>query len=103
VEGYLSSGNVFEDLGLPDSDQLLLKAAIILRITQAIKRRKLTQVQAAKLLGIDQPAISDLVRGKGGFSSDRLFRFLNTLGNDVDIVIRKRRSQRAGRIRVFSE
>lgn len=104
MEVYPSSGNVFEDLGLPDSEQLLVKAEITLRIIQAIKRRKLTQIQAAKLLGIDQPTVSDLVCGKlRGFSSDRLFRFLNALGQDVEIVIRTHRSRRPGRIRVLSE
>ena len=104
TEVYRSSGNVFEDLGLPDSDQLLVKAQIVWQITQTIKRRKLTQIQAAKLLGIDQPTISDLVRGKlQGFSSDRLFRFLNALGQDIEIVIRRHRSRRPGRIRVLSE
>ena len=104
MEVYQGSGNVFEDLGLPDSDQLLVKAEITLRIIQAIRRPKVTQVQAAKLLGIDQPTVSDLVRGKLlGFSSERLFRFLNALGQDVEIVIRKRRSQRLGRVRVISE
>ena len=104
MEVYPSSGNVFEDLGLPESEQLLVKAEITLRIIQAIKRRKLTQIQAAKLLGIDQPTVSDLVCGKlRGFSSDRLFRFLNALGQDVEIVIRRHRSRRPGRIRVLSE
>jgi predicted XRE-type DNA-binding protein len=58
----------------------------------AQSKRKLTQARAAGLLGIDQPKVSALVRGKlGGFSTDRLFRFLNALGQDVEIVVRRRR------------
>jgi hypothetical protein len=60
------------------------------------------QAEAAKVLGIDQPSVSDLLRGRlRGFSSDRLFRFLNALGRDIEIVIRPRgRSSSKPAIRV---
>jgi predicted XRE-type DNA-binding protein len=59
------------------------------RIVDIIAKRKLTQVRAAKLLGIDQPKVSALLRGKlDGFSTDWLFRFLNALGRGVEILIR---------------
>ena len=84
-----SSGNVFADMGLKNPEELLAKAELVPRICDIIAERKLTQVRAAKLLGIDQPKISALMRGKlDGFSTDRLFRFLNALGSDVEIVIR---------------
>ena len=84
-----SSGNVFADLGLTAPEELLAKAELVQRIADIIAERKLTQVRAAKLLGIDQPKVSALLRGKlDGFSTDRLFRFLNALGRDVEIVIR---------------
>src|SRR5271163_346337 len=87
-----SSGNVFADLGLENPAELLAKAELVQRISDIIAERKLTQVRAAKLLGIDQPKVSALLRGKlGGFSTDRLFRFLNALGSDVEIVIRPAR------------
>ena len=58
------------------------------RIADAIAERKLTQAQAADILGIDQPKVSALVRGKlEGFSIDRLLRFLNALGRDVEIIV----------------
>ena len=97
-----SSGNVFEDLGVPDSAEALAKADLAARIAEIIAERGLTQTGAAKLLGIDQPSVSDLIRGRlRGFSSDRLFRFLNALGRDVEIVIRpKRRSGSKPAIRV---
>ena len=84
-----SSGNVFADLALKNPEELLAKAEIVQRICDIIAERKLTQTRAASLLGIDQPKISALMRGKlDGFSLDRLFRFLNALGRDVEIVIR---------------
>ena len=100
-----SSGNVFEDLGLPDSGQALVKAELAARIADAIEKRHLTQAAAAKILEIDQPSVSDLMRGHlRGFSSDRLFRFLNALGKDVEIVIRpRRRTSSRPQIRVVEE
>ena len=97
-----SSGNVFEDLGVPESAEMLAKAELAARIAEIIAERRLTQAGAAKALGIDQPSVSDLVRGRlRGFSSDRLFRFLNALGRDVEIVIRpKRRTSARPSIRV---
>lgn len=76
-----SSGNVFADLGLSDADQLLAKADLAIEITRIIEERGLTQVEAAELMGVDQPKVSALVRGRlDGFSMERLYRFLNALG-----------------------
>ena len=87
-----SSGNVFADLDLPNPEESLAKAALARRLCAIVAERKLTQARAAAILGIDQPKISALIRGKlDGFSTDRLFRFLNALGQDVEIVIRPRR------------
>jgi predicted XRE-type DNA-binding protein len=84
---------VFADLGLENPEELLAKAELVQRISDIIAERKLTQVRAAELLGIDQPKVSALLRGKlDGFSTDRLFRFLNALGNDIEIVIRPARN-----------
>jgi predicted XRE-type DNA-binding protein len=92
-----SSGNVFADLGLPQPEDRLAKAELARRISEIIAERGLTQLEAAGLLGIDQPKISALVRGRlGGFSLERLMRFLNLLGRDVQIVVKpkpKRRRQ----------
>ena len=83
-----SSGNVFAYLGLLDSDELLIKAKLADQISDIIAQRKLTQTDAAELLGVDQPKVSALVRGKlSGFSVERLFRFLNVLGSNVEIRI----------------
>lgn len=83
-----SSGNVFADLGLPDADDLMAKANLALHIRRIIEARKLTQVQAAQILGLDQPKISSIINGRlDGFSTDRLMRFLNDLGCDVTISV----------------
>ncbi|HMD54366.1 MAG TPA: helix-turn-helix transcriptional regulator [Phycisphaerae bacterium] len=83
------SGNVFADLNLPRADEALAKAEIAHKICTLIQKEKLNQITAARRLGIDQPKISALMRGRlAGFSTDRLFRFLNLLGQDVQIVIR---------------
>jgi predicted XRE-type DNA-binding protein len=87
-----SSGNVFADLALKNPEEMLAKAELVRRICDIIAERKMTQRKAASLLGIDQPKISALMRSKlDGFSIDRLFRFLNALGRDVEIVIRPAR------------
>jgi predicted XRE-type DNA-binding protein len=88
IQIHSSSGNVFADLGLPNPDELLVKAQLAYQISELISARQLTQVEAAELLGIDQPKISALIRGKlSGFSTERLFRFLNALGSNVEIRI----------------
>ncbi len=97
-----SSGNVFADLGVMDAEETLAKAEVASRICDIIAERKLNQTAAAKLLGVDQPKVSALMRGKlDGFSSDRLFRFLNALDRDVEIVIKpKRQEADHGRVRI---
>ena len=99
-----SSGNVFADLAVPNSREALAKAELAHRICEAISQRRLTQAQAARLLGIDQPKVSALLRGKlDGFSTERLFRYLNALGQDVEIVIRPvRQGRKEAAIRVLT-
>jgi len=91
-----SSGNVFADLGLRNPEDRLVKAELAHRICQIIAARGLTQTKAAESMGLDQPKISALMRGKlRGFSAERLFRCLNDLGQEIEITIRP--AQRAGR------
>ncbi len=81
------SGNVFSDVGLPAS--MLAKAKLTARIAQAIEARRYTQQQAAEILGLAQPKISMLLRGRfEGFSIERLVRLLNALGRDVTISVK---------------
>jgi predicted XRE-type DNA-binding protein len=102
VEG---SDNVFADLGLPDAAELLLKGKLTLQLHHRIKELGLTQVQAARRLGISQPEVCRLLKGRfTGFSAERLIGLLNALELDVEIVIRPRspqkRAVRRGRVRV---
>ena len=84
----VSSGNVFADLGLPNPEEALAKAELAHKITLLIQDKGLTQVQSAKLLGIDQPKVSALIRGRlSGFSLERLMRFLLMLGQDIKITV----------------
>lgn len=98
------SGNVFADLGYPNTEEALTKARLAQRIAAVLEKKRLTQIQAAKLLGIDQPKVSKLLRGQlREFSTDRLLRFLNALDQDVEIVIkRKPRSKRQARVSVIA-
>lgn len=99
------SGNVFADLGFAEPDEELAKAQLASHIRQVIQRRRLTQIAAAGLMGIDQPKVSALLNGRlANFSTDRLMRLLTALGQDVEILVKERSSGLdKGRIRVISE
>lgn len=91
-----SSRNVFVDLGFPakEAAHLLIRADLMIQLTKVLKKRRLTQVRAARLLGVSQPRISDLVRGRIDlFSIDSLVEMLATLG--ITVSLRSSRSKRA--------
>lgn len=74
------SGNVFADIGLPNFEERLAKADLAIHITEAIHSRRLTRTRAARILKIDEPKISALLRGQlSNFSIRRLTRFLTLL------------------------
>ena len=96
IEFEVGSGNVFADLGFENPDEELAKAHLVHAIDAEIRRRRITQRAAAALLGTEQPRISRLLRGDTtGFSIERLFRFLNALGRDVEIVVRRAAREQA--------
>lgn len=97
-----SSGNVFKDLGFADAEEMFAKTNLAIQINELIKKKKLTQAQAAKLLDIDQPKISALNNEKlFGFSLARLFKFLTILGQDVTIQIKpKPKSKKKAQVHV---
>lgn len=99
----ITRGNVFADLEVEAPEEALAKAELAAKIAQIIEARGLTQAVAARILGIDQPKVSTLLRGKlTGFSTERLVKFLNALGRDVEIVIRDRpRAKGPGHLRVL--
>ena len=81
-----SSGNVFADLDIPNPDLSLAKAKLVQSIRGLLAERKLSHAQAARLLGIELPKVVKLMRGRvEAYSIDRLFRFLNALGQHVKL------------------
>jgi predicted XRE-type DNA-binding protein len=93
----IGSDNIFADLGLENAEEMLVKAKLARQIYVCITERQLSQIEAANILGIDQPKVSNLINGKlAAFSLakplgtrlERLFRFLNTLDRDVEITIK---------------
>jgi len=85
----IGSRNAFRDLGLPDADALQAKAILAHHIITAIEKNKLTQARAAERMGATQPNVSDIYRGRvSGFTIDRLAKYLNALGRDVEIHVK---------------
>jgi predicted XRE-type DNA-binding protein len=94
---------VFADLGVPGAGIALAKANLALRICEVIGERRLTQAKAAAVLGVSQPKVSDLVRGRlDGFTVDRLLKFLNRLDHDVEISVRPVTGPKTAGTRVVS-
>jgi predicted XRE-type DNA-binding protein len=89
------SGNVFADLGLPNPEERKTKAELAYQISAIITERGLTQAQAGEILGIEQPHVSHLVRGRlSGFSVERLMDFLTALDRDIEIIVKPVRGER---------
>ena len=99
-----SSGNVFADLGLKNADELGTKVRLAASLNAIMAKRKLTQAEAARVLGMrNQPKVSALRGYKlEGFSVERLMRFATALGQDVVIEIRPRKTKREARVLVVS-
>jgi len=98
------SGNIFADLGFENPEEEFTKAELTRQIYNIIKQQELTQAIAANILGLKQPDVSRLMRGQyAGFSSDRLFRFLNALDCDVEIVIKPKTPGDQASIRIIAQ
>jgi predicted XRE-type DNA-binding protein len=102
IEIERGSGNVYEDLGFKDPDRLLVKAELVAVIASIISSKGLKQAEAAELLGLTQPKLSNMLRGHfHGFSERRLIDCLTRLGRDVQIVVKEKpRSRASGRLSV---
>jgi predicted XRE-type DNA-binding protein len=102
VEISRSSGNVFADLNLDKADERLVKADLAAAIIRSIREEKWTQAQAAERLGIAQPDVSNISRGKlDDFSQERLQNLLRRLGIDVEIALYRRANGRTGTLKVL--
>ena len=98
-----AGGNLFALLELPDADDLHAKAQLANAIHRTLSERGLTQSEAAGLMGTTQAKVSAILRFKlDGFSIDHLFRFLNALGQDVEILIAPKPMDREARVHVAS-
>lgn len=102
IEIAKSTGNVYADLGSPDAGEMLVKARLATKIGEIIRHRHLTQQQAAEILGMPQPKLSNMLRGQfRGISEAKMLECLNRLGRDVQIVVRKAsRTKEGGRTSV---
>lgn len=107
VEHEKGSKNVFADLGFENPEEDLAKSNLIAEISRIIRKKNLTQVQVAEILGVNQPRVSSLLSGNLDlFSIEMLMNFLKTFGQDIEIVIKpkpKRRKQAHLSVVSFSE
>ena len=89
IEVHRGSGNVFADLDLPDADKLKIKTGLVIEIRKAMRELGLTQLAAAKRMGITQPKVSDMMRGDfTNLSERKLMDCLTRLGYDIEIKVR---------------
>ena len=94
VEVHRGSGNVFADLGLADAEKLKIKTGLVVEIRKAMRSRGLTQQEAAKLMGVTQPKVSDMMRGDfSNLSERKLMDCLTRLGYDIEIKVRLAKSE----------
>jgi predicted XRE-type DNA-binding protein len=98
----IGTGSIYEQLGFKDHQEMETKSILVMEIGKAIKKKKITQTIAAKILGISQPKLSGLLNGHfRGYSVERLIQFLNELGKDVDIVVKTKPRNRRARVNVY--
>jgi predicted XRE-type DNA-binding protein len=104
IEIERGTTNVYADLGLPDAEEMLVKAKLAAKIGEILAARGWTQQQAGQLLGIPQPKLSKMLRGQfRGISEAKMLDCLTRLGRDIQIVIgSERHSASAGRVEVVS-
>jgi len=97
------SKNVYADLGVADAEEMLVKAQLATKIAEIIKLRKLTQMQASSVLGMTQPKLSNMLRGRfRGISEAKMLECMTLLGRDVQIVVKPvSRSRKTGHVSVL--
>lgn len=87
IEIHESSGNVFADLGLPNPAKLLIKSGLVIKISEAIRKQGLTQVEVGERMGLPQAKVSLMLRGQFQNISERRRKdCLNRLGYDIEIM-----------------
>lgn len=102
IDVEIGCGSVYADLGFKNHAEMETKSDLVIEIGKVIKKKKLTQMQAAEILNISQPKLCELLNGRfRGYSIERLMLFLNKLGKDVDIVVRSKPRNRRARVSVY--
>jgi len=102
TKAEIGTGSIYEQLGFKDHKEMETKSILVMEIAKAIKKKKITQTAAAKILSISQPKLSGLLNGHfRGYSVERLIQFLNELGKDVDIVVKTKPRNRRARVNVY--
>ena len=97
IEHDIGSNNIFADIGLPNAEEHMVKAKLVLKIDTLMRASDLKQIEAARLFGVKQPDVSKMLRGDfRQFSVERLMRFLVALGQDVEIVVTPHRDRTVG-------
>jgi predicted XRE-type DNA-binding protein len=91
IEFEIGSGNVFADIGFDNAEEMQFKSELVRQINQIIKSRELTSIQVRDLLNLDEAMLSNLSRGRlTELTIERLFRYLNVLGRDLEVVLKPR-------------
>ncbi len=91
----VTTGSAFHALALPDADDLVLRSALLKKVSVAIKEKGISQTRIGKLIGMDQPRVSALLHGKISlFSTDKLVSILTALGQDVEVRVRPSKAKR---------
>ena len=101
IEIEKGNTNVYADLGRADADAMLVKAQLTSKIADIMKRRRLTQMEAAELFGMPQPKVSAMLNGRfRGISEQKMMRCLLALGQNVQIVVKPARKGKAASLSV---
>ena len=86
---FIGSRNIFADLGLRNPEETLLKAKLVIEIEKLIQTNGWTRAQISKKLGLDRAKISAILRGRlRDFSFEQLLRYVNRLGQEVEVTMR---------------
>ncbi len=102
TEAEIGFGSIYAQLRYKNHEEMETKSNLVVEIAKAIKKKRISQTQAAKVIGISQPKLSELLSGRfRGYSVERLMHFLNELGQDIDIIVKSKPRTRRARINVF--
>jgi predicted XRE-type DNA-binding protein len=102
IEFEIGSGNVFADIGFDNAEEMLLKSELVRQVNRTIKDRDLNSIQVKKTLNLDENMLSNLTQGRlTELTIENLFRYLNMLGRDLEIVLKPRSaSSSKGKLKV---